>query len=643
MKILRKKILSVLASFAMSVCCVAGLATVKATTNAVADAANSSANKVEFTVEDTTYVNEWVQNGNAQNAVLSSNMSYVTDVDTDEDGNVDAATAMKVSWTAQWAFFGVQFTNPVALADVSGFTIRYYANFTNNVHMLMLGEKDGYKQTINTTAWWNDKCVEKGGWVEQTIDNPELIPYLADDDGMINSLYFLFGYDAAYNSDAYFLLDSITWYKNAVITLDNDTANTGVENSTVATLAGETMRDPGSQIFGKEAVWYADEARTQPFDFSTTITDDMTLYGKYTDVENELGVISQFTKGDTRYLDTEELPASSMDPAKLPYSESKFNYVTGVDLDGDGEIEAENALKVVGFTADASPTNWLSFALEFTPAVDISMVAAVKIRFYSHLADEVYVRWCGENGGTWTGVTPWAATTQDEWVELEIGGEYLANMAGADGKIDTLGVAVGKVGNYYSDAFLLIDSITYDYACTVTYDHDTENSGVENTSEVVQSGKRLTAPKSKKAGYDVEWFKDEARTIPFDFKNERVTENITIYGKYSVKQLTVTFDHDEATTGLASEEVSVTYGEKVAMPENTLDGYTVEWYLDVYYTEAFDFEATEITEDITIYAKYTKVEASKKGGCSCFIGATAIPVAAVLVGALCVGLKKKED
>ncbi|MDY2841909.1 MAG: InlB B-repeat-containing protein, partial [Candidatus Borkfalkiaceae bacterium] len=146
------------------------------------------------------------------------------------------------------------------------------------------------------------------------------------------------------------------------------------------------------------------------------------------------------------------------------------------------------------------------------------------------------------------------------------------------------------------------------------------------------------AAESKKEGYTVEWYTDEACTSAFDF-DTAITADTVLYAKYTVIEFTVTFNHGG---DIAAESKYVVYGGKVTAVESKKEGYTVEWYTDEACTAAFDFD-TAITADTVLYAKYVK---ESKGGCGSDMGAGFYALLSLTGAALACALfvrRKKED
>ena len=102
------------------------------------------------------------------------------------------------------------------------------------------------------------------------------------------------------------------------------------------------------------------------------------------------------------------------------------------------------------------------------------------------------------------------------------------------------------------------------------------------------------------------WYTDKDCTAAYDFSAE-VTEDLTLYAKWTQNEYDVTFDMNGH--GTAPEKQTVKYGETASEPEApTETGWTFGgWFTDKECTKAYDFSA-EVTGDLTLYAKWTQNE-----------------------------------
>lgn len=139
-----------------------------------------------------------------------------------------------------------------------------------------------------------------------------------------------------------------------------------------------------------------------------------------------------------------------------------------------------------------------------------------------------------------------------------------------------------------------------------------EAEGHEDTPESLEvyKGDLIDNPgELAREGYIFEgWFKDAEGTEAFDFENDTVESDITLYAKWKAETFEVTFDAQGH--GEAPDSQEIAWGEHAEEPEAlTAEGYIFEgWFKDAEFTEAFDFENDAITSDITLYAKWEQEE-----------------------------------
>lgn len=137
-------------------------------------------------------------------------------------------------------------------------------------------------------------------------------------------------------------------------------------------------------------------------------------------------------------------------------------------------------------------------------------------------------------------------------------------------------------------------------------------SSVEPIYEVAY-GETITAPTAPtRTGYAFGgWYKEEECITPWDFDNDVVYVNTTLYAKWTIQTFSVTFDSNGGS--LISPYTDVEYGSKITEPstpeklENTFDG----WYKDAEFENAWDFENDTVTENITLYAKWVEWSKSR--------------------------------
>ena len=130
---------------------------------------------------------------------------------------------------------------------------------------------------------------------------------------------------------------------------------------------------------------------------------------------------------------------------------------------------------------------------------------------------------------------------------------------------------------------------------------DTAGGNMSHTTRYFLQGKDISneIKPAPRTGYTFGGW-NKADGTAWDYASDTVTDNITLYAKWTANTYTVTFD---STGGSAVDAQPVAYGEKAkkpAAPQKT--GYAFGgWYLG---EEAYDFAAV-VTEDMTLTAKWT--------------------------------------
>ena len=139
---------------------------------------------------------------------------------------------------------------------------------------------------------------------------------------------------------------------------------------------------------------------------------------------------------------------------------------------------------------------------------------------------------------------------------------------------------------------------------TVTFDTD---GGNEIAPVSVKADEKVSEPATPvKSGYKFGgWYSDAAKQNKYDF-NTPVTENITLYAHWSEAVYIVTFNTDG---GNKIAPVPVKANGTVSEPATPVkpDCKFGGWYSDAAKRNKYDF-STPVTKNITLYAKWEKIE-----------------------------------
>ena len=144
---------------------------------------------------------------------------------------------------------------------------------------------------------------------------------------------------------------------------------------------------------------------------------------------------------------------------------------------------------------------------------------------------------------------------------------------------------------------------------TVTYDlqgHGTRNIPPKTS---VNYNDKLTRPTDPgEDGYIFEdWYRDAGFQTKWDFSKDKVTEDITLYAKWTAKEYTVRFDNKGH--GTAPADVTVNYGAKLTEPAALAEtGWSFGgWYKDAACTSAWRFDYDTVTTSMTLYASWAQI------------------------------------
>lgn len=133
---------------------------------------------------------------------------------------------------------------------------------------------------------------------------------------------------------------------------------------------------------------------------------------------------------------------------------------------------------------------------------------------------------------------------------------------------------------------------------------DPQGGSVISDANVIQNELAGKPSDPTRSGYRfVEWTTDPEGTTPWDFDNDLVTGDMTLYGQW-VQVYPITFDSQGGSSVDGQEKAS---GETVDLPTDpTRFGYTFGgWCVDSECTTLWDFTNDTVTGSTTLYAKWT--------------------------------------
>jgi len=205
------------------------------------------------------------------------------------------------------------------------------------------------------------------------------------------------------------------------------------------------------------------------------------------------------------------------------------------------------------------------------------------------------------------------ASNVDEWKQ---GAQYVEYKT-ALGTLNTPELEGYNFVGWYKDAGY---STKYDFNSAVTADITiyakweiktytvtfNSNGGSSVTSyQRIPHGAKIDAPAAPiKSGYEFwGWCKDSACLSKFDFLNDTVTSNITLYAEWGRGGITISFD---SRGGDAVEDVRLAQGDSLgeSMPTPIRTGYHfVGWYTEAAYSNRV-YSSTTFVENDVLYARW---------------------------------------
>ncbi|QMS85157.1 InlB B-repeat-containing protein [Candidatus Xianfuyuplasma coldseepsis] len=136
---------------------------------------------------------------------------------------------------------------------------------------------------------------------------------------------------------------------------------------------------------------------------------------------------------------------------------------------------------------------------------------------------------------------------------------------------------------------------------TITYETNGGTLGSDATLEV-DKGTAISEPTVTKEGHTLlGWYSDSTFNVAYDFA-QGVQGNITIYAKWQPLELVVTY-----YTDAEYDTIITSYGESFPTTDDpVVEGYHFDgWYSDQELTTPFEFTSAVVTDNTTLYGKFT--------------------------------------
>ncbi len=329
--------------------------------------------------------------------------------------------------------------------------------------------------------------------------------------------------------------------------------------STYDVAAGSTIEElnlPNKK--GYVLQWFTDEEKTIPYDATTKITKDLTLYGKYQILSYKIDF-----KEDSLLLDSKKVEYNATLPA-IPDPKKKGHTFKGWSL---------------------HPDTFEFFDLNTPITEDITLYAFYEINSYTV---------------TYYDDTSLLATQRVEYNQL------LNPIAPPEKE------GYSFVGWSTSKTLYIPLNLTYpiteDVELYAFYEEiiirvTFWNDSLVSTKQIGYNECVDMPSASEKEGYTFKgWSYKENLYDPFDFET-KLKEDITLYAYYEINSYTVTFLIEDTEY----RRISVKYNQTVSLPENpTTEGYIFKgWSTDPTTYIEFDMH-TKIKKDVTLYAFFAE-------------------------------------
>ncbi|MCR2802295.1 InlB B-repeat-containing protein [Paenibacillus soyae] len=308
--------------------------------------------------------------------------------------------------------------------------------------------------------------------------------------------------------------------------------------------------------------WYADSGLKTLYSFASLVTENRTVFAKWT--------IDEYTIG----FDSNGGPA--VDSQTVTYNSRAAEPV----------VPQWEGRTFGGWYTDSNLTRLYNF----DTAVKRSMILYAKwtvntytVAFDSNGGSDVASQTVPHNG---TAVEPTAPIRE---------GYTFAGWYGDRDLTGQYSFAAGVTGNRTLYAKWLINQYV------VTFN---SNGGSAIDSQTVNYNAEAVRPAAPtREGYTLDgWYENSELSIPYLF-DSAVTKDLTLYAKWTLNSYTVAFDSDGGSE--TSSQTVLHNGRALEPDEPVREGYTFGgWYGDSELSTLYTFDSS-VTNDLTLYAKWT--------------------------------------
>ena len=378
---------------------------------------------------------------------------------------------------------------------------------------------------------------------------------------------------AQWTVKTYNLTLSNTERKDIVVTFDNNYS--GSTPSTVTLEDGEPLSYPTEPTRNGYAFigWFTDSSCTTRYNFTGTVTDNMTLYAGW----KQISFTNQYTKVE-------------VDPTEYTSSSDSLGISTG------GTSSSQK--KYVYFVAQETGTYHICYK---------NSTSSSSYKYYLYIYNLT------------TGSTIKSTTVSSTSYTS-------ASVACSAGDVIVMAVYKYSSSSYYeSTAYFYFAGFSSVTSSAIAEAEDYMYSSTLNYSEQVTYGSSFTLPTPTRTDYRfLGWYngntKVEAGTWNYDSNvtltpkwEEIVYYNVTFNNTMqAIDKINVTFNYNYS--GSTNTVVELRNGDTLTYPTvPTRSGYAFAgWYTDSSCTTKYSFSGT-ITEDTTLYAKWVSMQASNYG------------------------------